>query len=151
MGTLLILPYCRMCAHLWTSTYLVTKKKLWPVLGLALWSLRRLRSVSGVKLCCWTWEHSHEFSTRTVRRNGATYGQSKLHQRSVFLCGVWRGMQSIPIGRRSTSQKHSALDRTCILGGSLDFWRHALLECNLAKCVWTLEREELTAFILYAR
>jgi hypothetical protein len=29
----------------------------------------------------------------------------------------------------------------------MDSWRHALLECNLAKCLWALEREEITEFI----
>ena len=29
----------------------------------------------------------------------------------------------------------------------MDYYRHALLECNLAKCVWALEREETTEFI----
>jgi ribonuclease HI len=40
-----------------------------------------------------------------------------------------------------------ALDGNCALCGSSDSWRHALLECNLAKCVWAFEREELTGFI----
>ena len=31
--------------------------------------------------------------------------------------------------------------------GEADSWWHALLEYNLAKCVWALEREEITAFI----
>ena len=40
-----------------------------------------------------------------------------------------------------------ALDRSCFLCGGLDSWKHALLECNLAKCVWALEKEDLKAFI----
>ena len=40
-----------------------------------------------------------------------------------------------------------ALDGTYSLCGGLDSWRHALLECNLAKCVWALEKEDLIAFI----
>lgn len=34
-------------------------------------------------------------------------------------------------------------DRGCSLFGGDDSWRHALLECNLAKCVWALERDEI--------
>ena len=28
-----------------------------------------------------------------------------------------------------------------------DSWRHSLLESNLAKCVWALEKEDITEFI----
>ena len=34
-----------------------------------------------------------------------------------------------------------------MLCGGMDSWRHALLECNLAKCGGALEREEITKFI----
>ncbi|WVZ54113.1 hypothetical protein U9M48_004968 [Paspalum notatum var. saurae] len=32
---------------------------------------------------------------------------------------------------------------TCALCGDRDSWRHSLLECNMAKCVWALESEEI--------
>lgn len=35
----------------------------------------------------------------------------------------------------------------CSICGGVDSWRHALLECNLAKCVWALENEETVEFI----
>lgn len=31
----------------------------------------------------------------------------------------------------------------CALCGASDSWRHSLLECNRARCVWALEREEI--------
>jgi hypothetical protein len=43
--------------------------------------------------------------------------------------------------------RNMATDGGCSLGGADDSWRHALLECNLARCVWALEREEITEFL----
>ncbi|CAN6270926.1 unnamed protein product [Urochloa humidicola] len=31
---------------------------------------------------------------------------------------------------------------TCVICGAVDSWKHALLDCNYARCVWALEREE---------
>jgi hypothetical protein len=40
------------------------------------------------------------------------------------------------------------MDGGCSLCSVDDLWRHALLECNLlARCVWALEREEITEFL----
>ena len=35
----------------------------------------------------------------------------------------------------------------CVLRGAADSWRHALLECNLARSVWALERENITELL----
>jgi hypothetical protein len=50
----------------------------------------------------------------------------------VFLWCLVR--QSIPTGDVRHC-RNMALDGTCTLCGGLDSWRHALLECNLAKCI----------------
>ena len=34
-----------------------------------------------------------------------------------------------------------------VCAGAADSWRHALLECNLAKCVWALENESIVEFL----
>ena len=31
---------------------------------------------------------------------------------------------------------------TCFFYGMEDSWRHSLLECNMARCIWALEKEE---------
>jgi hypothetical protein len=40
-----------------------------------------------------------------------------------------------------------ATQKSCGLCGEPDSWKHAILECNLAKCVWALEREEVVESI----
>jgi hypothetical protein len=40
-----------------------------------------------------------------------------------------------------------ATDARCGLCRVADSWRHALLECNLAKCVWALENESIIEFL----
>ncbi|CAN6244691.1 unnamed protein product [Urochloa humidicola] len=37
-----------------------------------------------------------------------------------------------------------ATQSSCGICGAQDSWKHSLLECNLARCVWALEQEELT-------
>ncbi|XP_066361505.1 uncharacterized protein [Miscanthus floridulus] len=40
-----------------------------------------------------------------------------------------------------------APNASCVLCGAADSWRHALLECNLTKCVWALENENIIEFL----
>jgi hypothetical protein len=35
----------------------------------------------------------------------------------------------------------------CSICGQEDSWRHSLLECNLARCVWALSAEDITDHI----
>jgi hypothetical protein len=39
--------------------------------------------------------------------------------------------------------ENMATQSSCAICGSADSWRHELLDCNMAKCVWALEREEI--------
>jgi hypothetical protein len=41
-----------------------------------------------------------------------------------------------------------ALNGKCSICGSPDSLRHALLECNLVRCVWALEDEDTVEFIM---
>ena len=60
---------------------------------------------------------------------------------------LWRlARQSIPFGDVLHHRKMAA-SSSCAIGGMEDSWRHSLLECNLAKCVWALEKEDITEFI----
>ena len=62
---------------------------------------------------------------------------------TVFL---WRlAKHSIPTGD-VRHHRNMAPDASCALCGAADSWRHALLECNLAKCVWALENENIIEF-----
>ena len=40
-------------------------------------------------------------------------------------------------------RRNMADHNNCVLCGALDSRRHFLLECNMARCVWALEREEI--------
>jgi hypothetical protein len=70
--------------------------------------------------------------------------QSSIKKFHVFLWHLAR--QSIPTGD-VRHHRNMALDGNYTLCGGSDSWKHALLECNLAKCVRALERKELTGFI----
>jgi hypothetical protein len=35
----------------------------------------------------------------------------------------------------------------CVICGAPDSWKHALLDCNFARCVWALEQEEIVESI----
>ena len=60
---------------------------------------------------------------------------------------LWRlARQSIPFGGVLHHRKMAA-SNSCAICGMEDSWRHSLLECNLAKCVWALEKEDITEFI----
>ena len=43
--------------------------------------------------------------------------------------------------------RNMAPDASCALCGAADSLRHVLLECNLAKCVWALENENIIEFL----
>jgi hypothetical protein len=58
----------------------------------------------------------------------------------VFL---WRlAWSSIPTGD-VLAHRNMASQNTCAICGEQDSWRHALLDCNMSKCVWALEQEEI--------
>ena len=57
---------------------------------------------------------------------------------------IWRlARQSIP-SRDVLHHRKMAPSNACAICGAPDSWRHSLLDCNMAKCVWALEREEIT-------
>ena len=60
---------------------------------------------------------------------------------------LWRlARHSIPTGD-VRHHRNMAANARCVLCGAADSWRHALLECNLAKCVWALENESIVEFL----
>jgi hypothetical protein len=66
----------------------------------------------------------------------------------VFL---WRlAKQSIPTGD-VRHHRNMAPNNSCSICGCQDSWKHALLECNMAKCVWVLQREEILEVISQAQ
>jgi hypothetical protein len=40
-----------------------------------------------------------------------------------------------------------APNKGCSLCGESDLWKHSLIECNVSRCVWSLEREEIVEFL----
>jgi hypothetical protein len=57
---------------------------------------------------------------------------------------LWRlARHSLP-SRDVLHHRHMEPASSCVLCGEEDSWRHSLLECNMARCVWALEEEEIT-------
>jgi len=66
----------------------------------------------------------------------------------VFL---WRlARQSMPTGD-VRQKRNMAQHSNCTICGNQDFWRHALLECNMARCVWALQGEVILDFLAQAQ
>ena len=57
----------------------------------------------------------------------------------VFLWGL--AMHSIPT-TDVLHRRHMAEQASCLICGEPDSWKHSLLECNMARCVWALAKEE---------
>ena len=43
--------------------------------------------------------------------------------------------------------RNMAPNKGCSLCGEPDLWKHSLIECNVSRCVWSLEREEIVEFL----
>jgi len=60
---------------------------------------------------------------------------------------LWRlARQSIP-SRDVLHNRKMADSGNCLLCGMADSWRHSLLECNMAKCVWARQKDDITGFL----
>ena len=75
------------------------------------------------------------------RRSGHPRGRSWCPQRYEFF--IWRlakhSLPSTDVLHRRNMVDHGQ----CALCGARDSWKHSLLECNMARCVWALESEEI--------
>ena len=66
----------------------------------------------------------------------------------VFL---WRlAKQSIPTGD-VRHHRNMATHNNCSICGCADSWRHSLLDCNMARCVWALQSDALLEFVARAQ
>jgi len=56
---------------------------------------------------------------------------------------LWRlARHSIPTAD-VLHRRHMIEQAACLICGAEDSWKHPLLECNMAKCVWALSNEEV--------
>ena len=90
----------------------------------------------------------HTPSTSDIRANEKEWTaiwQLKVPSKiKVFL---WRlARHSIPTAD-VLHRRHIAPHAACLVCGVPDSWKHSLLECNLAKCVWALMNEETVEHI----
>ena len=71
----------------------------------------------------------------------------KLDLPSKIRVFLWRlARHSLPSGDILFC-RHMAQQSSCGICGAHDSWKHSLIECNLARCVWALERAEVTDFL----
>lgn len=123
----------------------------------------------------WAWNHERSgiFSVRSAYRmlvinkeratayfeNGASRSNIKAEEKEW--CALWRIMlppkiciflwclarHSLPTGN-VRNHRNMAPNSLCGICGAQDSWRHSLIECNLAKCVWALERDDILEHLL---
>ena len=75
------------------------------------------------------------------RRSGHPCGRSWCLQRYKFF--IWRlAKHSLP-SAYVLHRRNMADHGQCALCEAPDSWKHSFLECNMARCVWALEREEI--------
>lgn len=61
---------------------------------------------------------------------------------------AWRlAGTSLPTGDVREHRNMADSEECTICQGATDTWRHALLECNMAKCIWALMDEDLIDFL----
>jgi hypothetical protein len=58
----------------------------------------------------------------------------------------WRLAQSSLSSRDVLHHRNMAKTDVCAICVSKDSWKHSLIDC-MAKCVWALEKEDITYFI----
>lgn len=71
----------------------------------------------------------------------------KLEVPSTIRIFLWRlARHSLP-SKDVLLHRNIADDSACSLCGMEDSWKHSLLECSMARCVWALEKESIVKFI----
>jgi hypothetical protein len=89
----------------------------------------------------WLEEKSGQSDVRANEKEWPAIWQLKVPSKiRLFL---WRlARHSIPTGD-VLHRRHMTEQAACLIYGAEDSWKHSLLECNMAKCVWALSNEEV--------
>jgi hypothetical protein len=122
----------------------------------------------------WAWHHEKRgvFSVRSayrmlvVNKDRATAYLENVAGRSDLRCeeNEWKSLWQVKVptkvhvflwrlAQHSLSSgdvlhhRNMATRSTCSICGLPDSWKHSLIECNMAKCVWALEPEEITQLL----
>jgi hypothetical protein len=129
-----------------------------------------LSSVSREDRWAWSFERNGYFSVRSAYRMLITTKKKRedwLDQRTSFSNSVdeaknwtmlwktkvtskirvfaWRLVHNSLLAADVLHSRNMALRPECqICNASADSWRHSLLDCNMARCVWALVDEEIT-------
>jgi len=116
----------------------------------------------------WHYERTGVFSVRSAYRllilkkeNNTAWleeksGQSDVHANEKEWSAIWQlkvpskirlflwrlARHSIPTAD-VLHRRHMIEQAACLICGAEDSWKHSLLECNMAKCVWALSNEEV--------
>ena len=98
------------------------------------------------KRTAWLDEHDGSSDSAGEKRNWSMLWKVRVPSKiRVFL---WRlARQSLP-SVDVLHHRHMAPHSSCAICGAPDSWRHSLLECNMARCVWALGPEDITELIV---
>jgi len=89
----------------------------------------------------WLEEKSGQSDVRANEKEWSAIWQLKAPSKIILF--LWRlAKQSIPTGD-VLHRRHMTQQAACLICGAEDSWKHSLLECNMAKCIWAPSNEEM--------
>jgi ribonuclease HI len=102
------------------------------------------RMICNIKRTREAWIEGRATSSNHKEEERAWTSLWKVKVPSKIRVFLWRlAKQSIPTGD-VRHRRHMAPDISCGICGQADSWRHSLLECNMARCVWALAPDGVT-------
>jgi hypothetical protein len=90
------------------------------------------------------WLDGRSSGSNTEREHAAWKCLLSVQVPSKLRVFLWRlAQQSLPTADIRCRRK-MAETSTCTICGGVDSWRHSLIDCSVARCVWALAAEEVT-------
>jgi hypothetical protein len=90
------------------------------------------------------WIDGHSSGSNTEREHAAWKCLWSIQVPSKLWVFLWRlAQQSLPTADIRCRRK-MAETSMCTIFGDVDSWRHSVIDCSVARCVWALADEEVT-------